>query len=189
MDFGKILESWEKTRSHDGGKKAEPAAPRIDMEAALERYPPGRQVREAREERTGGERAGSGGIRPLKELKGFERVSLRPGEAKTVTFKITPEALRLWSADMKRVVEPGDCFRQVAFNIGKIISQADFIQRRGLQPYSHGIPVAVDILTLSLVAPQEMGSLETFFHDYFIHCWSPPRRRLLLSLQLRRIIA
>jgi len=69
MDFGKILESWEKTRSHDGGKKAEPAAPRIDMEAALERYPPGRQVREAREERSGGERAGSGGIRPLKELK------------------------------------------------------------------------------------------------------------------------
>lgn len=46
--------------------------------------------------------------RPLKELKGFERVSLRPGEAKTVTFKITPEALRLWSADMKRVVEPGE---------------------------------------------------------------------------------
>ena len=45
--------------------------------------------------------------RPVKELKGFERVTLKPGETKTVTFKVGPEALRFYNADMKRVVEPG----------------------------------------------------------------------------------
>ena len=45
--------------------------------------------------------------RPVKELKGFERVSLAAGETKTVTFDITPEALRFYDINMDRVVEPG----------------------------------------------------------------------------------
>jgi beta-glucosidase len=43
----------------------------------------------------------------VKELKGFQRVTLAPGETKTVTFKLTPESLSMWDANMKRVVEPG----------------------------------------------------------------------------------
>ncbi len=46
--------------------------------------------------------------RPIKELKGFKRVTLAPGELQTVTFKLGPEALRFWNKDMKRIVEPGD---------------------------------------------------------------------------------
>jgi beta-glucosidase len=42
--------------------------------------------------------------RPVKELKGFERVSLDAGETKTVTFDITPEALRFYDINMERVV-------------------------------------------------------------------------------------
>jgi beta-glucosidase len=45
--------------------------------------------------------------RPVKELRGFERVTLQPGETKTVTFAITPDKLWFWNRDMKRVVEPG----------------------------------------------------------------------------------
>jgi beta-glucosidase len=45
--------------------------------------------------------------RPIKELKAFERVSLAPGETKTVTFTLTPETFRIWNIDMQRVVEPG----------------------------------------------------------------------------------
>jgi beta-glucosidase len=45
--------------------------------------------------------------RPVKELKGFRRVSLAPGETKTVSFELTPRALQFWNADMRRVVEPG----------------------------------------------------------------------------------
>ena len=45
--------------------------------------------------------------RPVKELRGFERVTLAPGERKTVTFKVGPAALRFTSEHMERVVEPG----------------------------------------------------------------------------------
>jgi beta-glucosidase len=45
--------------------------------------------------------------RPIKELKGFERVSVKPGETRTVTFSIGPEELRFYDREMKRVVEPG----------------------------------------------------------------------------------
>jgi beta-glucosidase len=45
--------------------------------------------------------------RPVKELRGFERVTLAPGERKTVRFRLGPEALRLTDESMARVVEPG----------------------------------------------------------------------------------
>jgi beta-glucosidase len=44
---------------------------------------------------------------PVMQLKGFERITLKPGEKKTVEFTITPEMLSIWNIDMKRVVEPG----------------------------------------------------------------------------------
>jgi len=46
--------------------------------------------------------------RPVKELKGFQKVSLNPGEAKTVKFEITPDSLAFYDIHMKYVVEPGD---------------------------------------------------------------------------------
>jgi beta-glucosidase len=45
--------------------------------------------------------------RPVKELKGFRRVALQPGESRTVTFTLTPRALQFWNLDMKRMVETG----------------------------------------------------------------------------------
>ncbi len=45
--------------------------------------------------------------RPVLELRGFQRVHLRPGEKTTVTFILTPETLALWNEEMKSVVEPG----------------------------------------------------------------------------------
>ena len=46
--------------------------------------------------------------RPIKELKGFHRVALQPGESKTVTLEITPDRLAFWNIDMMHVVEPGE---------------------------------------------------------------------------------
>jgi beta-glucosidase len=43
------------------------------------------------------QRAGSAS-RPVRELKGFERVTLEPGETRTVSFPLGPEELRYWSA-------------------------------------------------------------------------------------------
>ncbi|HEV2992175.1 MAG TPA: glycoside hydrolase family 3 N-terminal domain-containing protein [Candidatus Angelobacter sp.] len=45
--------------------------------------------------------------RPVLELRGFQRVHLRPGEHTTVTFTLTPANLAVWNDAMKRVVEPG----------------------------------------------------------------------------------
>ncbi len=46
--------------------------------------------------------------RPVKELKGFRRVFVGPGETRTVEFAITPELLAFYDVRMKRVVEPGE---------------------------------------------------------------------------------
>ena len=38
-------------------------------------------------------------LRPVKELKGFEKVTLAPGETRDVTFTVTPEMLAFFDAD------------------------------------------------------------------------------------------
>jgi beta-glucosidase len=45
---------------------------------------------------------------PVMQLRGFERITLQPGEKKTVEFTVTPETLSILDVDMERVVEPGD---------------------------------------------------------------------------------
>jgi beta-glucosidase len=45
--------------------------------------------------------------RPVKELKDFRRITLAPGESKTVSFTITPDKLSFYNLNMERVVEPG----------------------------------------------------------------------------------
>jgi beta-glucosidase len=45
--------------------------------------------------------------RPLKELKGFQKVFLKKGESKTVTFTIDEKTLRFYNADLKHVSEKG----------------------------------------------------------------------------------
>jgi len=46
--------------------------------------------------------------RPIKELKGFQRVTLKPGEKRTVRFALEARDLAIWNTDMRRVVEPGE---------------------------------------------------------------------------------
>jgi beta-glucosidase len=41
------------------------------------------------------------------ELNGFRRVTLAPGEKRTLRFELQPDDLALWNAEMKRIVEPG----------------------------------------------------------------------------------
>lgn len=46
--------------------------------------------------------------RPVKELKGFKKIWLDPGQSQTVTFSINPEMLSFYDINMKWVIEPGD---------------------------------------------------------------------------------
>ena len=46
--------------------------------------------------------------RPMKQLKAFDKVELKPGESKEITFTIKPEQLSFIGRDAKRIIEPGD---------------------------------------------------------------------------------
>jgi len=46
--------------------------------------------------------------RPVRELKGFQRLRLRPGETRMVEFTIGPDDLAFYNRDMKLITEPGD---------------------------------------------------------------------------------
>ena len=46
--------------------------------------------------------------RPVKELKGFKKIWLDPGQSQSVSFTITPELLSFYDKDMKWIVEPGE---------------------------------------------------------------------------------
>ena len=69
--------------------------------------------------------------RPVKELRGFRRVTLRPGETRTITFEIGPEQLAYHGPDMKRVVEPGRFDVMVGGNSVDVLSAAlDVVEQR-----------------------------------------------------------
>ncbi|QIL75300.1 beta-glucosidase BglX [Hymenobacter sp. HDW8] len=46
--------------------------------------------------------------RPVKELKGFQKVTLKKGESKILTFRLTPDDLKFYNNDLKFLSEPGD---------------------------------------------------------------------------------
>jgi beta-glucosidase len=45
---------------------------------------------------------------PVKSLKGFKRITLKPGESGIVQFNVDNKELMLWNREMKQVVEPGE---------------------------------------------------------------------------------
>jgi beta-glucosidase len=47
-------------------------------------------------------------VRPVMELKGFQRIHIKEGETKEVEFQITPELLTMLDEEMNRMVEPGE---------------------------------------------------------------------------------
>jgi beta-glucosidase len=54
--------------------------------------------------------------RAVKELKGFEKIKLNPGESKEVKFSITPEELKFYNSNLKYDWEPGDIIIQIGTN-------------------------------------------------------------------------
>ena len=51
---------------------------------------------------------GTSVARPVRELKGFRRVALEPGQTRTVEFALGRDELAFWNIDMEHVVEPGE---------------------------------------------------------------------------------
>jgi beta-glucosidase len=57
--------------------------------------------------------------RPVKELKGFEKIMLNPGEQKTVHFKITTDLLKFYNSQLEHVAEPGEFHVFVGTNVAQ----------------------------------------------------------------------
>jgi len=64
--------------------------------------------------------------RPIKELKGFDLVNLKPGESKKVSFTINDETLQFYNNQGKLVMEPGD-FKVFVGGSSKTSLEADFV--------------------------------------------------------------
>lgn len=60
--------------------------------------------------------------RPVKELVGFSRVTLQPGETRNVSITIEPRAFMLWNTAMERVIEPGSFTIMVGPNSAEVQS-------------------------------------------------------------------
>ncbi|HEY0006164.1 MAG TPA: fibronectin type III-like domain-contianing protein, partial [Pyrinomonadaceae bacterium] len=90
-----------------------------NLQLSAERIRPDGQLKATVEIENTGQRAGdevvqlylrdmaSSVTRPIKELKGFERVTLRAGEKRRVSFTLTPAQLGFYNQEMRFVVEPG----------------------------------------------------------------------------------
>ncbi len=61
--------------------------------------------------------------RPVKELKGFQRVTLQPGEKRRLEFVLGPEHLSFYNQEMKFVVEPGEFRVMVGSNSQDVIEK------------------------------------------------------------------
>jgi beta-glucosidase len=51
---------------------------------------------------------GASVVRPVRELKGFEKITLNPGESRTLSFTLARKELAFWNREMKNVVEPSE---------------------------------------------------------------------------------
>lgn len=63
--------------------------------------------------------------RPVKELKGFQQITLEPGETKKVTFSISADDLKFYNSDLKYVYEPG-AFKVFIGTNSAEVKEADF---------------------------------------------------------------
>jgi beta-glucosidase len=60
--------------------------------------------------------------RPVKELKGFQKIELKAGESRKVSFTITPEDLKFYNADLKYDWEPGEFMIMIGGNSRDVLS-------------------------------------------------------------------
>ncbi len=86
--------------------------------------------------------------RPMKELKGYVRLTLDPGEAKTVTFGLPVDQLAFYDTDLNLILEPGRIFAMIGSTSGDIRLLGEFeILGEGKMPVNERVfvcPVTVD---------------------------------------------
>jgi beta-glucosidase len=64
---------------------------------------------------------------PVKQLRGFSKISLSPGESKTCTFRLTADDLALYDQQLRRVVEPGQFRVMIGASAEDIRMEGEFV--------------------------------------------------------------
>lgn len=95
---------------------------------------------------------------PVLQLKGFERITLKPGEKRTVKFTVTPDMLSMLNIDMHRVVEPG------VFDL-MVGSSSDKTSKVSLTVAGPGGESAKAAAAAPVPAGSESGIVSTFDDD------------------------
>ncbi len=80
---------------------------------------------------------------PVRQLKGFERVALNPGETKTVTMKLTPDDLMLLDRDMHWTVVSGTFDLMIGKSSGDIVLTQPLQVQASNPLNSHGLSIDV----------------------------------------------
>jgi beta-glucosidase len=62
--------------------------------------------------------------RSVEDLRGFQKVSLRPGESKRVTFHITPDDLKFYNRNLEYDWEPGEFIIRIGGSSSRLKSAA-----------------------------------------------------------------
>jgi beta-glucosidase len=71
--------------------------------------------------------------RPVRELKGFQKIMLKPGESKVVSFAITPDLLKFYNYDLKYDWEPGEFKIEIGGN-SKNVKMEKVVWEKGGKP-------------------------------------------------------
>lgn len=66
-------------------------------------------------------------VRPMKELKGFEKIKLKAGETKTITFKISKSQLAFYNNNLEWITEPGEFELMIGSSSAKIHGKATLV--------------------------------------------------------------
>jgi beta-glucosidase len=69
--------------------------------------------------------------RSVEDLRGFQKISLAPGESKEVVFKITPDALKFYNSELRYDWEPGDFIIRIGPNSQQLHSATVHWSRSG----------------------------------------------------------
>lgn len=105
-----------------------------NLKLSAQKFPPGGKLTASVDVKNTGTRAGDEVVqlylrdvvasvsRPVKELRGFQRVTLQPGETKHLEFEITYEQLGFLDREMHFVIEPGEFQVMVGSNSEEVIS-------------------------------------------------------------------
>ncbi|CAN5387820.1 hypothetical protein BH20ACI2_BH20ACI2_06490 [soil metagenome] len=132
--------------------------------------------------------------RPVRELKGFRRVTLRPGEKRRVDFVLSPKELGFYDRDMKFIVEPGD-FRVYVGNSSEGGLTADLTvgpraaekkktanNRRAVRPRAE----RVKAVPTAKIRAADHAFLEDLQRRSFLFFWEHSDRRTGLTLDRAR---